>query len=248
LSFTGRVDPAHVAPPSRAPAAWLAGERTHPAVRGELRLIEATALPGGLRTKLDACAALHPVLQQAGARLIVLPDVRVELRDASAAQALRAEVTSGTPPASVAELAGAALPTLVLRPRSGRGADALALAEALRRPAGGREGGRPAPAARPAARSLTATEALLTAAAASPWDETDAWTTQARRAAPARTPGLAAANLVRDDARALHHYAYCRRCSSAAQRPASARTCSSLSPIAAAINSRTVGSRKKPCP
>jgi hypothetical protein len=130
------VDPVRVSAPSAALAAWLEGVRARPAVRGELRLVETAGLSAALRAELEACAALHPVLQQAGARLIVLPEVRVELRDAGEAQALRAGVERGTPAAAVEEPAGAAVPTLVLRPRSGRGADALELAEALRGRAG----------------------------------------------------------------------------------------------------------------
>lgn len=126
------VDPARVRAPSAALAAWLARVRERPPVRGEMRLIETAGLAPGLRSELEACAALHPVLRQAGARLIVLPEVRLEPRDADAAQALRADVEAGTPRASVEDLSGAAVPTLVLRPLSGRGADALALAEAWR--------------------------------------------------------------------------------------------------------------------
>lgn len=123
------VDLARVGPASPAVLAWADSARALPALRGELRLVPGTSVPPAVRAELDARGALHPVFRHGDTRLVALPEVRVEVEPQERA-AVRAAAEHGPVPAEVEDGPGGAL---TLRPRSGRGADALALADALER-------------------------------------------------------------------------------------------------------------------
>jgi hypothetical protein len=105
---------------------WLRQARPKP-VQGQLALLDRSALPAGVLEALEAASAVQPVFRHGEASLVALPEVRVEATRAQRRQ-LDTLVKNGPIPASIEDQgAGRAL----LRPLSGNGADAVALANAL---------------------------------------------------------------------------------------------------------------------
>jgi hypothetical protein len=90
-------------------------------------LVAQADLPSGLIEELDRGAAVHPVFRYERSQIVVLPEVRVEVHGEQQAR-LRAALESGRLAADIERDDG---DRLVLRPRSGRGVDALALANSL---------------------------------------------------------------------------------------------------------------------
>ena len=89
-----------------------------------LRLVDGTDLPEPLRHTLDAAGALQPVYGTADdARVVVLPEVRVEASDPETRKGLRDLVKD-----SDAEMTESKPGRFVISVPSGRGDDALTLA------------------------------------------------------------------------------------------------------------------------
>jgi len=99
----------------------------HP-LRGELILVKRQALTPKQLDVLTRHGAAHPVFQSNGALLIALPEVRVE---ESSSQRLRALLRWIREHGDVAEIVEDGGEKIVLRPTSGRGADAITLANQL---------------------------------------------------------------------------------------------------------------------
>jgi hypothetical protein len=93
-------------------------------LRGRLVLVPSAEVPGSL----DGTAALQPVYRAGGALIVVLPEVRVEAGSVALAQAVRDCVGAGPVPVHVVLDDG---DLITLRPTSGRGADALDVANLL---------------------------------------------------------------------------------------------------------------------
>lgn len=93
-------------------------------LRGSIHLVPRRAVPDEVYVKLDRQAAAFPVYRHGKALLVVLPEVRIE---AGRSQRERIQRMVGQAPhgAAISEQRGQ---TVVLRPASGRGVDALALA------------------------------------------------------------------------------------------------------------------------
>jgi hypothetical protein len=94
-------------------------------VVGDVGLLPAARVPKQLLGALRDTGALLPVYKAAGARIAVLPEVRVELSGKKQHPALRAAIKASGIDATVEPTGG---DSFVLRPRSGSGADALSLA------------------------------------------------------------------------------------------------------------------------
>jgi hypothetical protein len=97
-------------------------------LRGDLVLVRRDALS---RRQLEALAkqgAIQPVFHAQGAALIALPEVRVEESSPERQQAVRRWLRQHARDAEIVEDRG---DRIVLRPASGRGQDALALANRL---------------------------------------------------------------------------------------------------------------------
>lgn len=93
---------------------------------GQLVLLDAAALPESVRERLDSVSAIHPVYQtEDDTTLIVLPEVRVELKDPAEQKRLQ-DLLAGSSTDAVLEETKPG--RVVLHPKSGRGADALQLA------------------------------------------------------------------------------------------------------------------------
>lgn len=89
-----------------------------------LRLVEGTDLPEPVRQTLDSAGALQPVYRaDSGARIVVLPEVRVETSDAAIGSRLHDLVKQ-----SDATMTEARPGRYSIQLSSGRGDDALALA------------------------------------------------------------------------------------------------------------------------
>jgi hypothetical protein len=107
---------------------WLEKHQAIPALRGELRLIERATLPDPVYAEIKERSALHPVYRYGDTLLIVLPEVRVEGRSKAHQDRIRAFVENGSVRASVESRNDG---QLILRPVSGKGSDALVLANAV---------------------------------------------------------------------------------------------------------------------
>jgi hypothetical protein len=97
-------------------------------LRGDLVLVRRASLSG---QQLDAFAkqgAIHPVFHTEGARLVALPEVRVEESSHERRRALHHWLRQHARDAEIVEDRG---DRIVLRPTSGLGQDALALANHL---------------------------------------------------------------------------------------------------------------------
>lgn len=91
----------------------------------DLVLVPAAELPAELRDRLREAGAVQPVLGHDDTLLVVLPEVRVETGDADTAAAVSAAVRDYAADVAVEQPAPG---RFVLRPSSGRGEDALKLA------------------------------------------------------------------------------------------------------------------------
>ena len=95
-------------------------------VKADLVLIEASNMSAALTDALEAVSGLQPVYTvYDGSRIVVLPEVRVESSDEAVTQEVRSFAKSD---ATDVELIKDGGKRLVLRPRSGKGTDAIALA------------------------------------------------------------------------------------------------------------------------
>jgi hypothetical protein len=97
-------------------------------LRGDLVLVRCDALTGEQRDALAQRGASHPVFHAEGATLVALPEVRVEDSSPRRQAALHDWLRQHTGEAEVVEDRG---DRIVLRPTSGRGLDALTLANHL---------------------------------------------------------------------------------------------------------------------
>jgi hypothetical protein len=105
-----------------ATAATEAGSK----VTDDLVLLSAAKLSPKLRDRLEEAGALQPVFRyEDGTLLVVLPEVRVETKDPTTAAALQSVVEDW---ASDVELEQPRPGRFVLKPASGRGEEALELA------------------------------------------------------------------------------------------------------------------------
>ena len=96
-------------------------------LRGGVSLVERNDLGESALHALDSVGAIHPVFRaEDGTKLVVLPEVRVEATDASQARKIKRTLKR-----EEAELVEATGERLVIRPKSGRGSDALDLANRL---------------------------------------------------------------------------------------------------------------------
>jgi len=117
-----RVDPAA----DDIPAAALRG-RARP-LRGSLFLLRRDCFSGPQRDVLVERGAIHPVFRAEGAMLVALPEVRVEDASPRRQAALHDWLAQHRGEAEIVQDRG---DRMVLRPTSGRGLDALALANHL---------------------------------------------------------------------------------------------------------------------
>ena len=110
------------------------GRRPDPAMvegaeelRSGLYLVERSALPTDLRRRLDQDDALLPVFQYEDALVVVLPEVRVEIAEGGETEVHRFLEQADVPNQVLTDRGT----RLVVRPDSGRGEDALRLANEL---------------------------------------------------------------------------------------------------------------------
>ncbi len=98
-------------------------------LRGGIVMLDPEKVPEGLAEELDAAGAVQPVYgNEADGFVVVLPEVRIETESESEADRVRSHLKSRAQDAELVEDAG---DRLVVRPKSGRGADALAIANRL---------------------------------------------------------------------------------------------------------------------
>lgn len=110
-------------------SAVLALGRHSRKLRGNLVLLEKADLPSELEDALDEAGALQPVFRAGdGTLVVVLPEVRIEAADERQATAIRSSLKAATVESEIVRDGGA---QLVLRPTSGRGVDALELANRI---------------------------------------------------------------------------------------------------------------------
>lgn len=102
----------------------LAALPTGPKLLGGITLIETAAFPGDIRAKVDSEGVTRSAYRSGAALVVLLPEVRVELKAGQRAAVLRVLDECGIP-ADVTEDESA---MLTLKPRSGKGEDALQLA------------------------------------------------------------------------------------------------------------------------
>ena len=111
-----------------AVAAGLSGEITALPVGSKLPggiiLVDRAECPGDLSARIDAAGAARPAYRSGRAVVVLMPEVRVEFDRSQHADALRALSESEVS----AEITDDAPDRLALRPRSGKGEDALDLA------------------------------------------------------------------------------------------------------------------------
>jgi len=109
----------------RVQAALLKGSRP---LRGDLILVKRAAIPPDQLDDFKGNVAAQPVFRAEGAILIALPEVRVEEPSRQGQRALRRWLREHGDLAQVVEDAGE---KIVLKPTSGRGLDAITLANQL---------------------------------------------------------------------------------------------------------------------
>lgn len=97
-------------------------------LRGSLYLFERNKLTPGLLQQFGQADAQQPVFQHGNTIIVVLPEVRAESSPGKKESLLKMLQHIDTVPAEVVEASGL---NLVLRPKSGRGIDALHLANQL---------------------------------------------------------------------------------------------------------------------
>jgi hypothetical protein len=91
---------------------------------GRVAVVQTETVTPALREVLERADAIHPVYRAGAARIVAYPEVRVHVDEARRGELLSALNRSGISADVVGEAAG----DVVLRPKSGRGADAIALA------------------------------------------------------------------------------------------------------------------------
>ena len=96
-------------------------------LRRQMILVDRADLQEGVEQRLASAHAIQPVFRHGVALLVALPEVRVEA-PGKEAQAVRRYLQQHAPSAEIVREQG---DLLVLRPRSGRGIDALHLATQL---------------------------------------------------------------------------------------------------------------------
>ncbi|MBN2371367.1 MAG: hypothetical protein JXO72_12865 [Vicinamibacteria bacterium] len=105
---------------------WLKRENPKP-LPGRLALVDRGDVPEEILKALDERSALQSVYRHGDALIVVLPEVRIEV-DEKQRRRLSTFAARGPAPAVIeSDKAG----SLVMRPLSGKGADALALANSL---------------------------------------------------------------------------------------------------------------------
>lgn len=127
------LDPEHVAV-DVGDVDSRAGKRPEPAevegaeeLRSGLFLIERSSLPTDLRARLDQEKALLPVFHYEDALVVILPEVRIEISAGSETEVHRFLEQADVPNQVLTDQGT----RLVVRPDSGRGEDALRLANEL---------------------------------------------------------------------------------------------------------------------
>lgn len=94
------------------------------ALRSGIVIVPSSAIPSMVRQGLDAEGALLPVFVHGQARILVLPEVRVESKDPQQVSAIRRFLASEVEAGAIEEQGT----RLTFRPRSGRAEDALEIA------------------------------------------------------------------------------------------------------------------------
>ena len=129
-----RPDRMHVAVDVKAAARARVGRKIagilkkSPSLRRDVHLVEKRQLPKATMERLEAAAAVMPVFRHKDALVVVQPEIRVETTDASQARSLKAFLAKSDVDAEVIQdKAG----RHTVRPASGRGEDALVLANRL---------------------------------------------------------------------------------------------------------------------
>jgi hypothetical protein len=98
-------------------------------LRKGIVLLDGSQVPSDVADALDAVGALPPVFRSSdGSLVVVLPEVRVEAADKEQAERVRRYLHSSEVESEMVRDSGE---RLVLRPASGRGADALDLANRI---------------------------------------------------------------------------------------------------------------------
>jgi hypothetical protein len=98
-------------------------------LRGDVVMLDGGEVPGEVAEAFDAAGALHPVFGSAdGGRVVVMPEVRIEVADEQQAGEVRRYLEASELSCEVVRESGA---QLVVRPTSGRGAEALELANRI---------------------------------------------------------------------------------------------------------------------
>ena len=127
------LDPEHVAV-DVGEVGSRGGRRPDPAavegaveLRSGLYLVERSSLPADERRRLDQEDALLPVYQYEDALVVILPEVRVEIAEGSETEVHRFLEEADVPNQILTDKGT----RLVVRPESGRGEDALRLANKL---------------------------------------------------------------------------------------------------------------------
>ncbi|GAA2631703.1 hypothetical protein [Paractinoplanes durhamensis] len=111
--------------PAAERAKLWSGDVTGEPVTGGIVLVPAAALTPQLIERLRKAGAAHPVLEHDDTLLVVLPEVRVDTGGAGTAATVRAAAAAYEGDVDVEQTRPG---QLVLRPASGRGEDALDLA------------------------------------------------------------------------------------------------------------------------
>jgi hypothetical protein len=124
-------DPDHVAIDLRLAASrplHLSVEKLKPRMSvlpgGGVAVVPRALVPKQILAELESIGALQPVYRASGARIVTYPEVRVEVESGRREAVVSAIQESGIPTEVGSEEHG----KMVLRPKSGRGVDALSLA------------------------------------------------------------------------------------------------------------------------
>lgn len=121
------VDLSRVRGASRKIRDFLKHREGDKALKGGITLVERKAIPKRVLDQLERQAALHPVYRHGETLLVVLPEVRVELSEPQQ-ESVRTFVSRGPVRAAIQKAEG---DRMILRPVSGKGADAITLANTL---------------------------------------------------------------------------------------------------------------------
>lgn len=98
-------------------------------LRGDIVLIRSDLLPAAVADELDNAGAIHPVFRTDDrTRVIVLPEIRIEAANEAQLGEILKKLDAADIDSKVVRRSGA---TLVVQPSSGRGADALHLANEI---------------------------------------------------------------------------------------------------------------------